>query len=416
MRRENPAQWQEIKGMDGMEAYLDNSATTQTDARVLALMEQVYREDYGNPSSRHKKGMEAERYIKNAREEIAATLKCKPEEILFTSGGTESNNTALLGAAFANGRRGRHIVTTAFEHPSVYEPLFFLEEQGFRVTYVKPDKNGTVTPEAILEALTPETVLVSVMAVNNEVGAQMDVGAIGAAVKGYLPEILFHVDAIQAYGKIRLFPKRENVDLLSVSAHKLHGPKGCGFLFIREKTKMKPLLYGGGQQKGMRSGTENVPGIAGMGLAAALACRDLEENAKQWYELKEFFAKELETVEGSVIHLVDEENGTRCPEEERAGRLRRLAPHIMSVGFAGVRAEVLLHALEEKGIYVSSGSACSSNHPAVSGTLKAIDADAGLLDATVRFSFCRDTTKEQLAYTAQTLRELLPVLRRYRRK
>lgn len=399
-----------------MEAYLDNSATTQVDAQVLERMEKVFREDYGNPSSRHNKGMEAERYLKTAKEEIAATLKCKPEEILFTSGGTESNNTALIGTAFANRRRGMHIVTTAFEHASVYEPMFFLEEQGFRVTYLKPDENGCVTTEAVRNVLCPDTILVSVMAVNNEVGAVMDVEAMGEAIKAYDPEILFHVDAIQAYGKIRIYPKRQNIDLLSVSAHKLHGPKGCGFLFIKEKTKIKPLIYGGGQQKGMRSGTENVPGIAGTGLAAKIACEELAENAEKMYALKEYFAAELATIEGTVIHLVDEENGTKCPEEERNAKLRRLAPHIMSVGFSGVRAEVLLHALEEKGIYVSSGSACSSNHPAVSGTLKAIDANQELLDATVRFSFCKHTTKEELAYTAQVLRELLPMLRRFRRK
>ena len=399
-----------------MEAYLDNSATTQIDVQVLERMERVYREDFGNPSSRHKKGLEAERYVKIAREEISATLKCNPEEILFTSGGTESNNTALLGVAYASRRRGMHIVTTAFEHASVYEPLCFLEQQGFRITYLKPDLDGSVSAEAVKNALCPDTILVSVMAVNNEVGAVMDFEAIGREVKAFNPEIVYHVDAIQAYGKLRIYPKRQNIDLLSVSAHKLHGPKGCGFLFIREKTKIKPILYGGGQQKGMRSGTENVPGIAGMGLAAKLASEQLLLNAEWLYELKEHFANELETVEGSVIHLVDEEDGTKCPQKLRTERLRRLAPHIMSVGFFGVRAEVLLHALEEKGIYVSSGSACSSNHPAISGTLKAIDANQDLLDATVRFSFCKDTTKEELSYTAEVLRQLLPLLRRFRRK
>lgn len=399
-----------------MEAYLDNSATTQIDVQVLERMERVYREDFGNPSSRHKKGLEAERYVKIAREEISATLKCNPEEILFTSGGTESNNTALLGVAYASRRRGMHIVTTAFEHASVYEPLCFLEQQGFRITYLKPDLDGSVSAEDVKNALCPDTILVSVMAVNNEVGAVMDFEAIGREVKAFNPEIVYHVDAIQAYGKLRIYPKRQNIDLLSVSAHKLHGPKGCGFLFIREKTKIKPLLYGGGQQKGMRSGTENVPGIAGMGLAAKLASEQLLLNAEWLYELKEHFANELETVEGSVIHLVDEEDGTKCPQKLRTERLRRLAPHIMSVGFFGVRAEVLLHALEEKGIYVSSGSACSSNHPAISGTLKAIDANQDLLDATVRFSFCKDTTKEELSYTAEVLRQLLPLLRRFRRK
>ena len=399
-----------------MEAYLDNSATTKIDEDVLALMERVYKEDFGNPSSRHKKGMEAERYLKTAKEQIAATLKCKPEELFFTSGGTESNNMALIGAALANKRSGMHIITTAFEHPSVYEPMFFLEELGFRVTYLTPGPEGTVTVEALKEALSQDTILVSVMAVNNEVGAVQDITALGAAVKAYNPAILFHVDAIQAYGKFRIYPKRQNIDMLSVSAHKLHGPKGCGFLYVKEKTKIKPILHGGGQQKGMRSGTENVPGIAGTGLAAELAASKIEALQEHLFELKKYFAEGLSKFSDVTIHLVDNEDGTPVSPEEREARLKRTAPHIMSVGFLGVRSEVLLHALEEKGIYVSSGSACSSNHPAVSGTLKAIGVKKELLDSTVRFSFCGETTKEELEHTLKVLEELLPQLRRFFRK
>ena len=399
-----------------MEAYLDNSATTKIDEDVLALMERVYKEDFGNPSSRHKKGMEAERYLKTAKEQIAATLKCKPEELFFTSGGTESNNMALIGAALANKRSGMHIITTAFEHPSVYEPMFFLEELGFRVTYLTPGPEGCVTEEALKEALSPDTILVSVMAVNNEVGAVQDITALGAAVKAYNPAILFHVDAIQAYGKFRIYPKRQNIDMLSVSAHKLHGPKGCGFLYVKEKTKIKPILHGGGQQKSMRSGTENVPGIAGTGLAAELAASKIEALQEHLFELKKYFAEGLSKLSDVTIHLVDNEDGTPVSPEEREARLKRTAPHIMSVGFLGVRSEVLLHALEEKGIYVSSGSACSSNHPAVSGTLKAIGVKKELLDSTVRFSFCGETTKEELEHTLKVLEELLPQLRRFFRK
>lgn len=399
-----------------MEAYLDNSATTRIDDSVFALMEQVYKEDYGNPSSRHRKGLEAEHYIKKAKEQIAATLKCKPDEIFFTSGGTESNNTALIGTALANKRSGMHIITTAFEHASVYQPMFFLEEQGFRVTYLAPGEDGRISVDALRGALCEDTILVSIMAVNNEVGAVQDIVALGAAVKAYNPSILFHVDAIQAYGKYRIYPGRQNIDLLSASAHKFHGPKGCGFLYIKEKTKIKPILHGGGQQKGMRSGTENVPGIAGCGLAAELACRETEELRKYLYELKEYFAEGLKTLDDVTIHLVDGEHGDVVSEEKRRERIYATAPHIISVGFSGVRSEVLLHALEDKGIYVSSGSACSSNHPAVSGTLKAIQVAEELLDTTVRFSFCKDTTKEELDYTLAVLKELLPQLRRFRRK
>ncbi|MBQ8549204.1 MAG: cysteine desulfurase, partial [Lachnospiraceae bacterium] len=315
-----------------MEAYLDNSATTKINDDVLALMERVYKEDFGNPSSRHKKGMEAERYIKTAKEQIAATLKCKPEEIFFTSGGTESNNMALIGTALANKRSGMHIITTSFEHPSVYEPMFMLEEMGFRVTYLVPGPEGTVTVEALKEALCEDTILVSVMAVNNEVGAVQDITALGAAVKEYNPSILFHVDAIQAYGKFRIYPRRQNIDLLSVSAHKLHGPKGCGFLYVKEKTKIKPILYGGGQQKGMRSGTENVPGVAGLGLAAELACKDIEGLQEYLFELKKYFAEGLAELTDVTVHLVDNKDGTPIDAKEREERLKKTAPHIMSVG------------------------------------------------------------------------------------
>lgn len=399
-----------------MEAYLDNSATTRVDAQVMELMQQVFGTDYGNPSSRHNKGMQAEQYIRTAKEQIAATLKCKPEEILFTSGGTESNNMAIIGTALANKRRGMHVITTSYEHASVYQPFFFLEEMGFEVTFLAPEADGSISPQKVAEALRPDTILVSVMAVNNEVGAVNDITAIGEAVKSYAPEIVYHVDAIQAYGKFTIIPKRQYIDLLSVSAHKLHGPKGCGFLYIKEKTKIRPIIHGGGQQKGMRSGTENVPGIAGTGLAAKLAYERLDEVVEQMYRRKEHFVDALAALPGTTVHLVDAPNGDKAASELAHTRLRALAPHIVSVGFAGVRAEVLLHALEERGIYVSSGSACSSNHPAVSGTLKAIGVRQELLDSTVRFSFCAETTEEELDYTVQVLSELLPMLRRFVRK
>lgn len=399
-----------------MEAYLDNSATTKIDEEVLSLMERIYREDYGNPSSRHRMGLYATRYLKTAREQIAATLKCKPEEVYFTSGGTESNNTALFGAALANKRRGKHIISSAYEHASVYEPLIFLEELGFTVTYLTPSPDGTISPETLKEALRPDTILVSIMAVNNEVGAVMDIAALGNTVKAYSPDIIFHVDAIQAYGKELLYPGRINVDLLSASSHKFHGPKGCGFLYIREKTKIRPVMLGGGQQKGMRSGTENVPGIAGMGLAAKMAYDHLAETRERMFACKSFFIQGLSELPGVTVHLVDTEDGEHLSIPEREEKMRNTAPHIVSASFEGVRSEVLLHALEDKGIYVSSGSACSSNHPAVSGTLKAIGVKTDLLDATVRFSFSRDTSKEQLSYTLTVLKELLPELRRFRRK
>lgn len=250
-----------------MEAYLDNAATTRVFPEVREKMVRVMEEDFGNPSSKHTKGMDAEKYIRETKEILAKDLKCTPGEIIFTSGGTESNNTALIGGAYANRRAGKHIITTRIEHASVHEPLAFLEELGYQVTYLPVDKNGQVSPSELEKALTEETILVSIMLVNNEIGAVEDVKTLSEIVHSYNPKILFHVDAIQAYGKYHIVPKRLGIDLMSVSGHKLHGPKGVGFLYMRDKAKVRPLIYGGGQQKGFRSGTENVPGIAGLGVA-----------------------------------------------------------------------------------------------------------------------------------------------------
>lgn len=386
-----------------MIAYLDNGATTQPFASVREVMLKTLEEDFGNPSSLHTKGMEAEKYVKEARNEIAKSLKAEPGEIVFTSGGTESNNMALVGGAYANQRAGKHIITTGIEHASVHNPLIFLENMGFEVTYLPVDENGHVRLPELLEAIQDNTILVSIMYVNNEIGAVMDIEAIGKAIKEKKPDILFHVDAIQAYGKYRIYPKRLNIDLLSVSGHKIHGPKGIGFLYIRDKVKIKPIIYGGEQQKGMRSGTENVPGIAGLSQAVKEIYENHEEKITRLYELKKYFIEEVEKLPGTTV------NGIRGLSIEQT------APHIISVSFEGVRSEVLLHALADRGVYVSSGSACSSNHPAISGTLKGIGVKKELLDSTLRFSLSVLTTKEELDLALEALKELLPVLRRYTR-
>lgn len=384
-----------------MEAYLDNAATTRAAEEVVKIVSEVMLNDYGNPSSKHIKGVDAENYIKKSSEIIAKTLKCSEKEILFTSGGTESNNMAIIGAAMANRRRGNHVLVSSVEHSSVKEPFRYLEENGFRVTYLPVDGSGVVSVEALKEALDTETILVSVMLVNNEIGTIEPVEEIGRIVKAFDSEIVFHVDAIQAYGKMRIFPKKMNIDLMSVSGHKIHGPKGTGFLYVKEKTKIKPLILGGGQQRAMRSGTENVPGIAGLGKAVELIyTKDFDSRIDKMYELRDYFVSELENLEGVTV------NGKYGRES---------APHVVSASFDGVRAEVLLHALEDKNIYVSSGSACSSNKPGLSSTLVAVGIKQELLDSTIRFSFCFDTTKEQLDYTLGALRELLPVLRKYKR-
>ncbi|MBQ6550731.1 MAG: cysteine desulfurase [Lachnospiraceae bacterium] len=384
-----------------MEVYFDNSATTVLDPDVLALMSRVMLEDYGNAASLHKKGVEAERYIRAAKEQIAATLKCDTKEIYFTSGGTESNNWALIGTAYANRRAGTHLVTTLIEHPSVKNTMKFLEENGFSVTWLPVDENGLVTAEDVKNALRPDTILVSVMYVNNEIGAVEPIAEIGEMLKRTRPDVLFHTDAIQAYGKYRIYPKRMNIDLLSVSGHKLHGPKGTGFLYISDRTKIRPLIYGGGQQKGLRSGTENVPGDAGLGLAAEKAYRDLDRNTAQMREVKDYMIRGLSGIPGT--HL----NG-RTDETS--------APHILSASFDNVRSEVLLHALEERGVCVSSGSACASSHPSEINTLLGIGLPKERQEGTIRFSFNEANTREEAAYVLDALREILPMLRRFVRR
>lgn len=386
-----------------MEAYLDNAATTRPFDSVREIMLKTMELDFGNPSSMHKKGMEAEQYIKDAREKIAKTMKVEPKELIFTSGGTESNNMALIGAALANKRQGNHIITTKIEHASVHEPILFLEEMGFTISLIDVDELGHVNIEQLLDAITDQTILVSIMMVNNEIGAVEDVSTISKLIKEKKDDILFHVDAIQGYGKYRIYPKRMGIDMLSISGHKIHGPKGIGVLYVRDKVKIKPIIFGGGQQKGMRSGTENVPGIAGLGVAAEEIYKDHDEKIMRMYELKKALIAGVTQIEGTKVNGVGD-------------NLYDTAPHVVSVSFKGVRSEVLLHALEERGVYVSSGSACSSNHPALSGTLQAIKVKQELLDSTLRFSFSVFTTMEEIDYAVEQLKELLPMLRRFTRR
>ena len=383
-----------------MEAYFDNSATTKCSAKAVELMKKVLLEDYGNPSSLHLKGVEAEDYIKEARSRICKTMKINENELIFTSGGTESNNLAIIGAAMANKRSGKHLITTKIEHAAVGSPMKFLEEQGFTVTYLDVDKDGIISLEELEQAITPETILVSIMYVNNEIGAVEPIEEAAKIIKEKNSNTLFHVDAIQAYGKYQIYPKRMGIDMMSVSGHKIHGPKGIGFLYVKEKTKLKPIIYGGGQQKGMRSGTENVPGAAGLGQAAMEAYENFAEKQNYLYELKQAFIEGIEEFEWAHV------NG-------KTGR--DSAPHIVSVSFDNVRSEVLLHTLEDRNIFVSAGSACSSNKPAVSATLQAIKVKKEYLDSTVRFSFSTENTMDEVDYCLEVLGEIVPVLRRYTR-
>ena len=383
-----------------MEAYLDNSATTRCSDEAVKIMTKVLQEDFGNPSSLHNKGMEGENYVKAARSEIAKTLKVNDKEIYFTSGGTESNNLAIIGTARAYRRSGNKVITTMIEHPSVANPFAYLEDNGFEVTYLPVDNLGRVDLNALRKAMTEDTILVSVMHVNNEIGAVQPIEEIAEIVKSVNKECVFHVDAIQSYGKFRIYPKKIGVDMLSVSGHKIHGPKGSGFLFVKDKIKLKPIILGGGQEWGMRSGTENVPAIAGLGVAAREIYADFDNNIDRMYKLRDRFISEVTKIDGVTVNGPLDHSG---------------APHIVSVSVSGVRAEVLLHALEDRNIYVSAGSACSSNKPAISKTLKAIGLDQKLLDSTVRFSFSIHTTEEEVDYAASALRQLVPMLSKYTR-
>lgn len=381
------------------EIYFDNSSTTKPSEEVVAIVEKTMREDWGNPSSMHQKGVDAEKYLKQSAKIIADILKVKEQEIYFTSGGTESNNTALIGGALANRRAGNKILTTAMEHPAVSEPLRFLSEFGFEIKYIPVDREGRLDMDFLREHLDEQVILVSTMYVNNEIGAVIPVEDVARLVHERAPHALYHVDAIQAFGKYRIYPKRMGIDLLSVSGHKLHGPKGTGFLYMDKNAKVRPIIYGGGQNAGMRSGTENVPGIAGLGIAAREAYENLDQKVAHMYELKDRMTEGLGRIDGVVIHGMPGHEG---------------APHIVNAAFKGVGAEVLLHTLEDHGIYVSAGSACSTHKRSGSPTLTAIRVPASEMSSSVRFSFCENNTIEEVDEALRVLKEVLPLLRRYR--
>ena len=302
---------------------MDNAATTRPREEVIQVMDEVLRKDYGNPSAMYSMGLEAEKIIKKARDDISGTLKCARDEIIFTSGGTESNNLAIVGAALANKRRGMHIITTSYEHPSVANPMHALEDMGFEVTYLPVDNKGTVKQDFLEDSVREDTILVSIMHVNNEIGAMNPIGEIGKIIKNKNRDIIFHVDAVQSYGKELIRPNKEKIDLLSVSGHKIKGPKGVGFIYIRKGTKISPLMLGGGQQDGYRSGTENTPGIAGLSMACKMAYENLEKNRERMIRLRNYFIGEVSRMEGVTV------NG---PIEEGA------SPHIISMSVRNVRA------------------------------------------------------------------------------
>lgn len=363
------------------EIYLDNAATTPVIPQVVAAVTDCLKNDYGNPSSMHRLGIRAEKRVKEAKTQLANLLKVSPEEIIFTSGGTESNNMAVLGTAYDRRRRGKHCITTSIEHPSVLQAFGHLENQGYEVTYLPVNENGIISMDELKNSLREDTILVSIMHVNNETGSIQPIRQIGEILRTHVNKPVFHVDAIQSAGKLQIFPLQWGIDLLSVSGHKIHAPKGIGALYIGSGIRLQPILFGGNQQNGLRSGTENIPGIVGIGEGARWIAEQMAEKKDYLLDLKN---KLLEGVREVLPDIV------------LNGSLENSAPHIINLGFPGLRGEILLHALEEEGVYVSSGSACSSRNKQFSHVLEAMGVDDKILEGSIRLSISYLTTMEEI--------------------
>lgn len=382
------------------EIYLDHAATSPMREEAKEALIRGVDAWPGNPSSLHRKGFEAEKALTKAREEIADTLRAKPREIIFTSGGTEANNLALFSGARRKKARGSHILIGGTEHAAVRRPCEALQKEGFTVDILPVEKDGSLRAETVLQALREDTVLVSIMHVNNEIGTIYPIEEIGRRLKAERPDILFHTDAIQSYGKIPISPRESGIDLLSVSGHKIGAIRGTGFLYKAEEVFFDPLIYGGGQEGGLRSGTEGLPSILSLAAAAKVAAKEMEERKVKMKRLRSLLLEGVASLGGSFLvhggdHAIDS---------------------ILGIAFPGVRSEVLLHALEDKGIYIGAGSACSTHHRGISPVLQAIGAPRESHESTVRFSFGMQTTEEDIQYTVEALRSLLPMLRLFVRK
>lgn len=377
-------------------AYLDNAATTPVLPEVAEAMRECLLHDFGNPSSLHRLGIQAEKRIESVRQVLAKRLGCQPENIFFTSGGTESDNLAIKGAVAANRRVGQHVLTTPIEHPAVLNTCQALQEAGvIELEYLPVDNNGVVSVEEVQRRLRPDTVLVSVMYVNNETGSIQPVERIGELVRQLAPNCLFHVDGVQAVGKLAINLDQMPVDLLTISGHKLHGPKGVGALYVGPRARLLPQMHGGGQERGLRSGTENVPGIVGFGAAL----ESLPEIETAWQHVSELRAEAWESISQTF------------PDAVLNGSLATSSPYILNVGFPGLRGEVLVHYLENSGVYVSTGSACSSRRRIVSHVLEAMGVDAKVAEGSIRISFSHLNTHEDVSRLVTALTEAVSDLR-----
>ena len=377
-----------------MNVYFDNSATTKPYDEVIEAVSKGMKEYFGNPSSLHKIGMNCEKRLNEAREYFASTIKCNKEEIYFTSGGSEGNNLILKGLL----KPGHHFITTAFEHHSIISTCKQLEEKGVKVTYLDVDSEGRISLEDLEEAITKDTVLVSIMQVNNEIGVIQDIGKL---IKERSSRAKFHVDAVQGYGKLPIDVNKSNVDFLTVASHKIHGPKGVGFIYIKKGIILNSLISGGSQEKGIRAGTENLPGIIGFEKAAQMTFEEMESRYDKVLELKKYFVERLNEIKNIRIN----------------GEIDGFSPYILNVSFLGVRAEVLLHLLEEQNIYVATGSACTSKSSAAHGSyvIKSLGLSNKEVESAIRFSFSYENTKEEVDYTIDVLKKSLMFLRRVKR-
>ncbi len=378
--------------------YLDNASTTKPSCGVIDAISDALN-NFGNPSSMHRLGIDAENIIKKAKENASKILSVSPNNVYFTSGGTESNNTAIFGACHANIKKGKHIITSKIEHPSVLTPFKMLEEEGFEVSYIGIDKNGILDLEEFENELREDTIFVSIMLVNNETGAIMPVDKLKGIMKKKSPKALLHIDAVQGFGKIICKPKQWGVDLLSASGHKIHAIKGTGLLYINDNVLIKPFICGGGQQKNMRSGTENVVGISAFSKACEEIC---DYDAEKIRNLRE-------KLKNGILENIERVKINEALNEYQSG-------HILNVSFLGLRSEILLHSLEMHQIYVSTGSACSTNKPMPSHVLSAIGCSAEEIDSAIRFSFSQDITNEDIDKTIDALIKEVATIRKYVRK
>ena len=383
--------------------YFDNAASTKALPQVAEKFTEILLSTYANPSSGSRLGMEAENVIKDSAQTLARLVNAQSDqEIYFTSGGTESNNWAVFGTARGYNRSGKHIITTQIEHPAIALPFKALEEEGYEVQVLPVDEKGYVNLEALKNAVRKDTILVSTILINNEIGTVQDVEGIGKVIKNANPNTLYHVDAVQAFGKYKIDVRKCGIDLLSASGHKFNAPKGLGFLYMKWGLKVKPLMFGGGQQRGLRPGTENAAGAAALALAAEESYKSLEESTQKARTLKKYLAEGiLNTIQDTVINGED---------------IEKASPYVLNVAFKNLRSPVLLNALEDKGIFVSAGSACNSKKKVQSSVLGAIGLAEDEIVGSIRFSFSRFNTLEEADICLNALREIVPMLRRFHRK